>query len=199
MQAHIEQVAGFPPEPVFRLSVDQYHSMVRSGILDEDSRVELLEGWLVPGTSNNPPHVVSTRCIRDSLESLLPQEWHVRCEEPITLADSEPEPDLAVVRHGVRDYATRHPAAADIALVVEVADTTLERDRTTKKRVYARAAIPYYWLADVNARRVFVWSAPQPEAAEPDYGDLRIYPADEEIAVVLDGCEIGRIRTGTLF
>lgn len=99
---------------------------------------------------------MSTRCIRDSLESLLPH-------------------------------------------VVEVADTNLERDRTTKKRIYARAAIPYYWLADVNARRVFVWSAPQPEAAEPDYGDLRIYPADEEIAVVLDGCEIGRIRTGTLF
>lgn len=187
------------PEPVCRLSVDQYHSMVRSGILDEDSRVELLQGWLVPGKPKNPPHVVSTRYFRDSLESLLPPGWHVRCEQPITLADSEPEPDLAVVRHQVRDYAKRHPVAADAALVVEVADTTLERDRSTKKRIYACAAIPYYWLADVTARRVFVWSQPLPDAAEPEYRDLRIYAPGEEIPFVLDGSEVGRVHTDALF
>ena len=72
----------------------------------------------------------------------MPQGWYVDAQEPITTSDSEPEPDVVIVRGDTRQYLNRHPGAQDLALVVEVADTSLQRDRTSKKRLYARVGIP---------------------------------------------------------
>ena len=92
-----------PPEPIWRLSVEQYHEMIDAGILDEDDPVELLEGWLIPKMPKNPPHSFTTDLTREALAGLLPTGWYVRGQEPITTEDSEPESDVAVIRGDRRD------------------------------------------------------------------------------------------------
>ncbi|MEP0853896.1 MULTISPECIES: Uma2 family endonuclease [Cyanophyceae] len=149
-----QTIAAVPTEPVWRLSVEQYHQMIRLGILSDDDPVELLDGWLVYKMPKNPPHRATTKLTRNALEAVIPEGWYVDTQEPITLADSEPEPDVVVVRGNTRDYLERHPGASDIALIIEVADSTLEREcpgdtlreRTSKQRLYARAGIPIYWI-----------------------------------------------------
>jgi hypothetical protein len=133
---------SIPSEPIWRLSVEQYHQMIQLGILTDDDPVELLEGWLVYKMPKNPPHRIATKLTRDALAQILPLGWYVDTQEPITLSDSEPEPDVVIVRGVTQDYFDRHPTDQDIALVAEVADSTLERDRTSRKRLYARAGIP---------------------------------------------------------
>ena len=100
---------GVPDVPIYRLSVEQYHAMARAGILDEGARVELLEGWLVPKMTQNPPHVLVSGLIHDALAGLVPVGWHVRSGNPVTTTDSEPEPDLAVIRGSRRDYGGDTP------------------------------------------------------------------------------------------
>ncbi len=134
--------------------------MIRAGILTDDDPVELLDGWLVSKMPKNPPHCVVTRLIRQALERLVPAAWYVDTQEPLTTADSEPEPDVVVVRGETRQYLDRHPGPEDVGLVVEVADTTLQRDRTSKKRLYARAGIPVYWIVNLPESRCEVYSEP---------------------------------------
>lgn len=118
--------------------------MIEAGILTDDDPVELLEGWLVFKLLKNPPHRATTRLVRAAIEQLLPEGWYVDSQEPITLADSEPKPDVVVVKGDTRQCLDRHPGPNDIALVIEIADKTLQRDRGTKKRAYARSRIPIY-------------------------------------------------------
>jgi Uma2 family endonuclease len=87
----------------------------------------------------------------------------------------------------------RHPEPAEVALVVEVADTSLRRDRGTKKRLYARARIPVYWIVNLVERQIEVYTDPTGPAKKPDYGQQRVYGLAEEIPVLLDELEIGRI------
>ena len=103
------------------MTVEQYHAMIETGILDEDSRVELVEGVLQAKLPKNPRHVESTYAARTSLERLMPPGWYVRAQDPITLASSEPEPDIVVVKGQRSDFRLRHPGPAEVALVVEVA------------------------------------------------------------------------------
>jgi Uma2 family endonuclease len=133
---------GKPDDLIWRLSVGQYHEMIRAGILTSDDPVELLAGWLVYKMPKNPPHRIATRLAQEVLEAVVPTGWYVDAQEPVTLSDSEPEPDVMIVRGETRDYHDRHPGPEDVALIIEVADPTLERDREVKKILYARAGIP---------------------------------------------------------
>jgi hypothetical protein len=130
-----------PPIPVYRFTVEQYHRLIEQGILTENDRVELLEGWITPKMTHNPPHDCSVLLAQTELLARLSADWVVRVQSAITMRDSEPEPDLAVARGPGRRYARTHPRASDLALLVEVADTTLEADRTEKGRLYARSRI----------------------------------------------------------
>src|SRR4051794_9689051 len=124
------------PLPVYRLSVEQYHAMIRHGILTDDDPVELLEGILVQQMGKNPPHTFATQFIRDELPPMMPAGlWFVSDQEPITTTDSEPEPDVFIVRGRRRDYLAqdRHPGPADMGLVIEVSESTLATDRGTKR------------------------------------------------------------------
>src|SRR5262245_39214068 len=129
-----EQSVVVPTDVIWRFSVDQYHAMIRAGILTEDDPVELLEGWLITKMSKSPKHRVVTQLARETLARVLPSGWYVDAQEPVTTADSEPEPDVAVVRGERRQYLDHHPGPQDVALVVEVADSSLQRDRSLKKR-----------------------------------------------------------------
>lgn len=121
----IEKRAAVPLDLIWRLSVAQYHQMIRSGILTDDDPVELLEGWLVLKMPKNPPHRAATRLMQDALARVVPVGWYVDAQEPITLEDSEPEPDVMIVRGETREYRDRHPGPRDVGAVIEISDTTL--------------------------------------------------------------------------
>lgn len=168
--AEIHAPSSPPPgDGLWRISVDHYHDMIRHGILTSDDPVELVEGLLVRKMPKNPPHVLTLRLLRDLFEEILMPGWHVRVQDPITLADSEPEPDLAVVRGKITDFETRHPGPADLALVVEVAHTSLAKDRGIKKRAFAQAKIPLYWIVNLIDGIVEVYSSPGTRGDKPDY------------------------------
>uniref|UniRef100_UPI003342DA57 Uma2 family endonuclease n=1 Tax=Prochlorothrix hollandica TaxID=1223 RepID=UPI003342DA57 len=144
--AAFPQAVALPPEPVWRLTLDQYQAMVRSQILTEADALEFLDGFLIPKMIKNPPHRISTQLLRQVLEAWIPEGYYVDSQEPITLATSEPEPDVTVIQGKTTDYRDRHPGGADVLLVVEVADATLARDRGLKQRLYSAAGIPHYWI-----------------------------------------------------
>jgi hypothetical protein len=187
-----ERADVLPSEPIWPLSVAQYHAMIEAGILTEDDAIELLEGLLVRKMSKNPPHHVVTFLVRQALQSLIPVGWYVDSQEPITTPDSEPEPDVSMIRGAITDSLARHPEPHEVGLVVEVADATLRRDRTTKKRIYARAGIAIYWLVNLIDLQIIVYTDPAPSAT-PDYRHQRTYRRGDTIPVVLDGVEIGHI------
>lgn len=190
--------AAVPADLIWRLSVDQYHAMIRGGILTEDDPVELLGGWLVPKMPKNPLHRVVTRLIRQALERIVPANWYVDTQEPITTADSEPEPDVVIVRGDTRQYLDRHPGPQDVALVVEVADATLQRDRTLKKRLYAFAEIPVYWIVNLPDSQLEVYTDPSGPAEEPDYRQRREYRPSDAVLLVIEGVEVGRLAVREL-
>jgi len=181
------------PEPVFRLSVQQYHAMIEAGVLTDDDPVELLEGILVFKMPKKPSHPLAVRLLTTAIDALIGAQWHFRAQEPITLDDGEPEPDGAIVRGQPRDYATRHPSPVDVAIVIEVSDTTQARDRGIKLRSYARAAIPIYWIIDLVSRTIEVYSDPDPTAAEPLYRNFQVFDERSTISIALDGQAIGTI------
>jgi Uma2 family endonuclease len=190
--------APVPTDVIWPLTVRQYHEMVRIGILTDDDPVELLEGLLVVKMPRNPQHTTATKVGEDSLDTLLPAGWYVRVQEPITLADSEPEPDLAVVRGAPRRYLNRHPGPRDVALVVEVADTTLARDKGPKLRAYAAARLPIYWVVNLPDVRVEVYTEPTGPAARPTYRRHRIYLPTEEVPFTIGGRGIGLVPAAHL-
>ncbi|MEP0792285.1 MULTISPECIES: Uma2 family endonuclease [Cyanophyceae] len=187
-----QTIAAVPTEPVWRLSVEQYHQMIRLGILSDDDPVELLDGWLVYKMPKNPPHRATTKLTRNALEAVIPEGWYVDTQEPITLADSEPEPDVVVVRGNTRDYLDRHPGASDIALIIEVADSTLERDRTSKQRLYARAGIPIYWIINLPEKQVEVYTEPV-VTSESIYQRRQDYQLSDEVPVAIAGQIVSRL------
>jgi Uma2 family endonuclease len=194
----VESVAAIPNDLILRLSIEQYHAIIQAGILTDDDSVELLEGWLVFKMPKNPPHRVTTRLVRTALENILPSGWYVDSQEPITLSNSEPEPDIVVVRGDTRQYLDRHPGAEDIALIIEVSDTTLQRDRTVKKRIYARAGISLYWIVNLVEEQVEVYSQPLVEVEQPDYSQRLDFGRSAVIPIIIEGIEIGAIAVDAL-
>jgi len=184
---------GKPDDFIWRLSVGQYHEMIRTGILTADDPVELLAGWLVYKMPKNPPHRIATRLAQQALEAVAPAGWYVDAQEPITLNDSEPEPDVMIVRGETRDYRDRHPGPEDVTLIVEVADSTLERDRGVKRLAYARAGIPVYWIINLLEKIVEVYCEPSGMAEDADYTLRRDYGLADSVPVMIDGIETGRV------
>src|SRR5437762_6857026 len=121
---------------VYRISVEEYERM--AGVLNDD-RVELIDGYLVRKLGKNPPHSWATRELLDRLAPLLPPGWMWRQEQPVRIPDyDEPEPDLAIVRGTNADYKHRTPEPADVALLIEVSESTDDRDRGEKWTAYAK-------------------------------------------------------------
>jgi hypothetical protein len=194
----LRKSAALSIDDIWRLRVDQYHSMIRTGILTEDDPVELLEGWLVVKMPQNPPYRVAIRHTYKALEAIVPTNWYIDTQAPITTADSEPEPDLVVVRGDPRHYLDRHPTPEDLALVVEVADTSIQRDQAYKRRLYAAARIPVYWILNLPESRCEAYSDPSGPGDEPDYRQRRNYGPTEEIPLTIEGVEVGRLAVQAL-
>jgi Uma2 family endonuclease len=193
-----ESSDGVELNDLFRLSVEQYHALIKAGILTPDDSVELLEGLLVVKMPKNPAHVLVKRLLRRALEAVVGKNFFVDQENPVTIKDSEPEPDICVFRGEPRDYRDRHPGAGDTALVAEVADTSLRRDRGRKQRIYAKATMPVYWIVNLVDQRIEVYADPTGPAKEPDYRKHQDYGPKDTVPVVIDGKEVGRLKVADL-
>lgn len=187
-----------PADPIWQLSVDQFHQMIQTGILTDDDPVELLEGWLVTRMPKNPPHRLTTQLTREALSSLLPAGYYVDDQEPMTTDDSEPEPDVMIVRGLRRDYRDHHPGPQDIAVVIEVSDTTLQRDRTLKKQIYARGGIPVYWIINLPEQQIECYTYPSGPIEHPDYQQRHDYHSSEHIPLRIGEQIIGQLAVADL-
>jgi Uma2 family endonuclease len=189
-----------PPMPrLFPISVEKYHAMIDAGILTENDRCELIEGLLVEKMGKNPPHSYVTGWIAHWLYERESSGWFAQSQEPITTLESEPEPDLSVILGRREDYAKRHPRPDEVLLIIEVAESTLTYDRTVKKRLYARAGIPLYWIVNLIDKQVEVHSAPSGPGDNPDFASRHVVSAAEDIEVIIDGKPVGQFAVRDLF
>jgi Uma2 family endonuclease len=184
--------------PVRRFTVAEYHELLRVGILHDRDPYELLDGIITPRMPQNTPHASASSRLERRLARMIPNEWILRAQKPVTLGTSEPEPDVAIVRGPEELYDTRHPRGRDIALVVEVSDSSLDNDTGEKLRIYAAARIPVYWIVDLTDRRVRTYTQPR-AGKRPTYTHQESQGPDEELTVVLAGTEVGRIPVAELF
>jgi Uma2 family endonuclease len=182
-----------PPYPIHKLSIAEYHRMLEVQILTDDDPVELLEGWLVPKMPHKPPHDGTIQLAEEVLRPRLPTDWRLRIQSAITTDDSEPEPDVTVVAGEARTYLHRHPGPADIAVLLEVAETTLQRDREDKGRLYARARIACYWIVNLVDRQVEVNTDPTGPDPNPHYRQVTVYKPEGAIPLVIGGQDCGTI------
>ena len=144
-----------------RLTVRDYHRLAEAGILGEDDRVELLEGQLVDISPIGPRHALTIDVLNRLLPAALGEQAWLRVQNPIVLNDaSEPQPDLAVVRHPWSGYPDAHPRPPDILLLIEVADSSLEFDQGAKLELYAKAGIREFWVVDLTRNCVLVHREP---------------------------------------
>lgn len=178
------------PSSLYRLTLEQYEAMVDSGIFTCRDKVQLINGYLVSKMTQNTPHATADDLCGDRLNRVLPPGWYVRVGKPIRLPteSSEPEPDRCVVRGGIRDYSARHPGPSDLALAVEVADSSLDDDRM-QADIYGRAGIPFYWIINLIDRQVEVYSNPGPSG----YQSLEVFVPPHVLSVIIDGVEVGEI------
>ncbi len=170
-----------------RFTVAEYHRLIELGFLTEDDNLELLEGYLVHKMSRNPPHDAALQKGTKKWLRLLPPGWDLRVQSAVTLTDSEPEPDFAIVRGDETAYLTHHPTAADVGLVVEVSDSTLPGDRDDKGRIYAGAGIQCYWIVNINDRQVEVYTSPSGPTLDPKFAQRVDHRAGDTVSLHLGG------------
>jgi len=147
--------------PGHRFTVTEYYRMADAGILSEDDRVELIDGEIIDMAAIGPRHAACVARFTRLLGDMLPRDVSVRVQSPLHLGEhSEPEPDLVLVPFKADFYSGAHPTAGDALLVIEVADASLPYDERVKAALYARAAIPEFWLVDLVGQRVIVYREP---------------------------------------
>ena len=176
----------------------RYDAMVHNGTLTSEDKVELLENYVVLKMPRNPPHDCSINLIQETLGGILPKGWCLRVQLTLALADSRPEPDLALACGRVRDYVGRHPTPADVQLVIEVANTSLLRDQQDKARIYARGCVVCYWIINLEANRVEVHTQPSGPCESPAYASVVNYAPGDLVPLILDGVTVANIPVAEL-
>jgi Uma2 family endonuclease len=144
-----------------RFTVEQYHEMIQHGIFKEDEPIELIRGEIIKKLPIGNPHAATVNRLNRLLSNRMQDDAMLSIQNPILLADSEPEPDVAVLIYREDLYASRRPSAEDVLLLVEVADSSLAYDRNIKGAVYAEAGISEYWIVNLNQATVEVYLDPQ--------------------------------------
>jgi len=161
---------------------DEYYQMAEMGLFD-GKRVELIGGQVLEMSPMRSGHATATMLVAQALQRILPSAYFQRIQLPLSVSEfSDPEPDVAVVEGAVRDYADAHPATA--ALVVEVADSSLDYDQTEKASLYASAGVADYWVVNLPQRRLEVFRSPIGDASQPfgyGYASRQTLTADKTI------------------
>ena len=145
---------------IYKWSLDEWHELVDSGVL-AGKPVELLEGNIVEMSPEEIEHSYTNQSVSDYLTQLLQGKAHIRDSHPITLDNSEPEPDIAVVQLPATIYRQHHPFSENIYLLIEVSNRTLKKDLEEKIITYARNGIPEYWVIDLKNKKLIVHTRPQ--------------------------------------
>jgi Uma2 family endonuclease len=146
-----------------RFTTEDYHRLIETGILNEDDRVELLNGQINDMMPIGPFHGGCVKWLAEAFQSLSRKRWITSTHDPIDLGEhDEPQPDLALLRPKADFYRNAHPTAPDIFLVIEVSDSSLLIDRDEKLPIYARSGIPEVWIVNVPEKIVEVYRQPTP-------------------------------------
>jgi Uma2 family endonuclease len=144
----------------FKWLIEDWHRLVDSGVL-ENKQVELLEGEIIQVSPESPMHSSTNYSVAKYLRSTLQNQVVIREAHPITLDNSEPEPDIAIVAAPYTTYFARHPYPQDIYLLIEISNKTLKIDLEQKSKIYARNGIPEYWVIDLINHKVWVHTQPE--------------------------------------
>ncbi len=162
----------------------EFERLIDAGAFGPDERLELLDGEIITKMTRNEPHAVALRLTDRALNRVFGDGFDVRNQSPLALGEADrPEPDLAVVAGGPRDYLASHPTTA--LLAVEISDTTLAFDRTFKAGQYARAGIAELWVVNLRDRVLEVFRQPAPMADQPlghHYRSVTRHTDDEAVA-----------------
>ncbi len=145
---------------LIKWTVEDYHRMIEAGILD-DRHVELIAGEIIEMSPEGTFHRFLNHRGVKYLRSILGNQAEIMEAHPITLLDSEPEPDVTIVRTPDTLYLNRHPYPEDIYWIIEISGSTLHKDLIDKKTLYARFNIPEYWVIDINNKMLYVFQNPQ--------------------------------------
>ena len=174
-------VASLPANRLRLISTAEYHRMAEVGILGADERVELIAGQIIQKMPKGPVHSALCKRIEKLLEHRLTNQVLVRLQDPIRLnLYSEPEPDLAVVCPSPNFYADGHPVPDDVYLIIEIADTSVERDLSSKANLYASAGIAEYWVLNIVLQQLHVFRSPQGNG----YQSQLILKGDQGVALL---------------
>ena len=162
-----------------RFTVDEYHRMAEVGLLNEDDRVELINGEIVEMTPIGVPHASTVRRLIRLLSQRFSGQAIVDVQNPVRGWEySEPQPDLTLLRARPGMYSDAHPGPGDVLVVIEVADSSAAYDREVKLPLYASAGFPEAWLVDLTDEHIEVHRMPTPEG----YRDVRILQRGDRFA-----------------
>jgi len=162
-----------------RWSRADYDRLVQEGFFAPGERVELIDGEIVEMAPQDARHATAIVVGQEALQAAVGSDYHVRVQLPLALgADSEPEPDLALIHGSRRAFATSHPTSS--VLVVEVADSSLIYDRERKSEAYAQAKIPEYWIVNLVERLLEVYRDPRPDLG---YATRVLYRTSDEVTL----------------
>lgn len=184
-----------PPE---RMTIDEYHRRVAAGEFADRGTVELLEGVVTCKARQSLRHEGAVEKVREVLQKLLPEGWHLRIQQPILTTDSRPEPDVALVQGAIDGYLNRLPEAEDVALVIEVADGSLTQDRRLKSRVYARAGVICYWILNLIDGQLEAFTNPSGLVPMPGFHEQRVYRSEDKLSLVIGLTDLGSIRVADM-
>ena len=167
-----------------RFSSTEYHRLIELGFFQENERIELIRGQIIQMAAKGTPHSVCNTLLFGELFTLLQGKATIRHQEPIILGDdSEPEPDIVIVRNRSDRYLDSHPSTTDVLLVIEVSDSTLKYDRETKLAIYAESGINNYWLFNLVANCLEAYSQPYKIQDSFEYAARQIYLPNSAIAL----------------
>ena len=148
--------------------------------------------------SGTPQYDGTLSFLIEALRDYLPVAWRIRCRLSITLPDGQHVPDFAIVRGLKREFMTRHPCPADIGIVGEVADASMLHEKRAKAHIYARFAIPVYWIINLQDQRIEVHSQPSGPTAEPKYNVIANYTLGDVVPLDLKDYTVTEIPTDNL-
>jgi Uma2 family endonuclease len=164
--------------PYRRFSVEEYHRLAQLGILKEDDKVELIQGEIVEMSPIGPKHASTVTRIVRLLTEIFKDAYLISPQNPIQLGtESEPEPDVVILKERVDFYATGHPKAEDVIFIIEVADSTLQYDTAVKLPLYAQAGIAEYWIVDLQQHQLIIHTLPN----QATYQQCQIFQIGEEV------------------
>ncbi len=163
-----------------RFSVAEYDQMIDQGILTENDRVELIRGEILKKMSIVEPHAACVKRLIQLLVGLFGSRTCLGAQDPVRLEDSEPEPDLSLLKKRDDFYAGCHPGPEDIFLLVEVADSSLEFDRGVKIPIYAENGIVESWIVNLIDKTLEVYRNPQGGA----YADTLVLRAGDQVELL---------------